>query len=205
MLVAWHSRPQQAFEVYALPHRHFSPASRFSDGSPGPALYLAPGRSASSVPNKACGVSPACCFGIHLPKRTQPGSPVVQNLCRHPQPPTPRPYDGWGRIWLCTPGLSGDRKPRPWKPRPVPFPKPRRGEELAEPGTPNPAQKPAARPVIGPIPVGPVPSPLGMATFSFLFSCFLARSFLIIGGWIFSEFSLARARSIPVLRAGVFR
>ena len=39
---------------------------------------------------------------------------------------------------------------------------PRPPQELAYPGVAYPAQNPAARPVIGPIPPGPVPSPLGI-------------------------------------------
>ena len=38
----------------------------------------------------------------------------------------------------------------------------------AKPGWPLPAQNPAARPVIGPIPVGPIPFPLGISA-SFFF------------------------------------
>jgi len=34
---------------------------------------------------------------------------------------------------------------------------------LANPGVPKPAQKPAPLPVIGPIPLGPVPSPNGIS------------------------------------------
>jgi hypothetical protein len=40
---------------------------------------------------------------------------------------------------------------------------------LAKPGTPKPAQKPAALPVMGPKPIGPVPSPNGISITSFLF------------------------------------
>ncbi len=52
-------------------------------------------------------------------------------------------------------------RPRP-KPPPPPPKKPRPGIGFAYPGTELPAQNPAARPVIWPIPAGPVPSPLGM-------------------------------------------
>jgi hypothetical protein len=42
---------------------------------------------------------------------------------------------------------------------------------LAKPGTPKPAQKPALLPVIGPNPIGPVPSPNGtfITSFPFIF------------------------------------
>ncbi len=38
------------------------------------------------------------------------------------------------------------------------------GIGLANPGAGNPVQKPALLPVIGPIPLGPVPSPNGIFT-----------------------------------------
>ena len=67
-------------------------------------------------------------------------------MFRHPRPPNPRP-----------------QAPRPL-PKPVPKPRPATG--FAYPGTPSPAQYPAARPVIDPIPLGPVRSPLAIVVSS---------------------------------------
>jgi hypothetical protein len=49
----------------------------------------------------------------------------------------------------------------------MPRPKPRPSLGLAEPGSREPLQSPAPRPVLGPIPVGPVLSPLGIIFTSF--------------------------------------
>jgi len=82
------------------------------------------------------------------PDRIHPGKPIAWNMCRHPRPPPPP--------------LPPDPCPRPI---PIPMPLPRAG--FADPGIPNPAQVPAARPLIAPFPNGPVPSPLGMIVSSF--------------------------------------
>jgi hypothetical protein len=86
-----------------------------------------------------------CEYGAaYLPNPLRPGKPVAKNRWRHPLPPP------------ATPRL-----------RPNPNPKPRTGATLAKPDIPIPAQYPAEHPVIGPIPEGPVLSPLGIIAFSF--------------------------------------
>lgn len=75
-------------------------------------------------------------------------------MCRHPRPPPP------------------PLPPNP-RPRPNPIPKPFPGAGFADPGIPNPAQVPAARPVLAPLPMGPVPSPPGIVISSFPEDCLL--------------------------------
>jgi len=61
----------------------------------------------------------------------------------------------------------------PW-PNPAPKPKPRQplpGMALVNPGAPEPAQNPAALPVMGPYPEGPLLSPPGMMFTSSLCFC----------------------------------
>ena len=67
------------------------------------------------------------------------------------------------------PAQGGPQTPRrlrplpPRKPKPIPLP----GPGVMNPGLPNPAQYPAARPVMGPKPMGPVPFPAGIRHTSF--------------------------------------
>lgn len=60
-------------------------------------------------------------------------------------------------------------RPPPPKPRllPTPIPSPHPAPAFAYPGIPDPAQNPAPRPVIAPIPIGPVLSLPGMIITSF--------------------------------------
>ena len=101
-----------------------------------------------------------------LPNRIHPGSPVALNQVRHPRLPVPE--------------LS------PRHPRPCPKLYP--GAAFAYPGISKPAQYPALRPVIDPIPRGPVPFPRGIA-------CLLSHSSGI--SWCSPVFSVSFRPSGP--------
>ena len=89
-------------------------------------------------------------------------------------------------------------------PRPKPIPKPLPGAGFADPGIPYPAQVPAARPLIAPLPNGPVPSPPGIVVSSFLKDCLLLpchggstlRALLLCAGRIaFMRFAMPALRT----------
>lgn len=105
-----------------------------------------------SVRNCRSTSGPGACSGAGgVAARIHRGRPVAEKKLCHP-PPLLDPPD------LHLP-------PRPF---PYPMPNVRFAMELIHPAVSYPAQKPAARPVRGPIPIGPLRSPPGIGTSSFL-------------------------------------